>query len=74
MRTTISLDDDVFDLVRHIAKVRKISLGRAVSDLVSKGLNAQPHIRTERGLAVFDLPRDSPVVTMDVVKRLENEA
>ena len=73
MRTTLQLDDDVFDLVRRLATSRRVSLGQTVSDLVRKGLNTQARIRTEKGLVVFDLPDDSPLVTMEDVKRLENE-
>jgi hypothetical protein len=74
MRTTLQLDDDVFDLVRRLANSRRVSLGRAVSDLVRKGLTTQARVRTEKGLVVFDLPADSPLVNMERVKRLENES
>ena len=74
MRTTIQLDDDVYELVRRLANNRKVSLGQAVSDLVRKGLSTQGRIRSEQGLVVFDLPEDSPLVTMEDVKRLEHEA
>lgn len=74
MRTTLQLDDDVFDLVRRLANNRKVSLGQAVSDLVRKGLSTQGRVRPEQGLVVFDLPEDSPLVTMEDVKRLEHEA
>jgi hypothetical protein len=73
MRTTLQLDDEVFELVRRLANSRKVSLGQTVSDLVRKGLTTQARIRTEKGLVVFDLPEDSPLVTMECVKRLENE-
>lgn len=73
MRTTLQLDDDIFDLVRRLAKSRKVSLGQTVSDLVRKGLTTQARTRTEKGLVVFDLPEGSPPVTMEDVKRLEGE-
>ena len=74
MRTTLQLDDDVFDLVRRLADSRRVSLGRTVSDLVRKGLATQARVRTQKGLVVFDLPEDSPLVNMEGVKRLENES
>ena len=73
MRTTLRLDDDAFDLARLLAKGRGVSIGQAVSDLIRKGINAAVPIRTEHGLAVFDLPDDSPIVTMERVKRLDDE-
>ena len=73
MRTTIRIDDDAFALAQQVARMRLISLGKAVSDLIRRGNVAQAQVRQERGLTVFDLPDDSPVVTMETVKRLENE-
>jgi len=73
MRTTITLDDDVFELAGRQAKARGVSLGRAVSDLARRGLNA-PAASTERdGVLVFRLPDDSPKVTAEDVRRLESE-
>ncbi|MCI0418575.1 MAG: antitoxin [Acidobacteria bacterium] len=70
----MKLDDDVFELAARLAKCRGVSLGRAVSDLIRKGLKAQFQVRQKGGLAVFDLPADSPAVTMETVKRLETES
>ena len=40
MRTTLTLDDDVLELAARQAKLRGVSLGKTVSDLLRKGLNA----------------------------------
>lgn len=73
MRTTLTLDDDVFELAAREAKLRGVSLGRTVSDLVRKGMNAATPARAKEGLLVFDLPADSPKVTTDDVRRIEAE-
>ncbi len=73
MRTTVKLDDDVLELAARQAKARGVSLGKMLSDLVRKGLRAQTPVRVEQGVTVFDLPEDSPEVTMERVKELENE-
>jgi len=70
MRTTLSLDDDVVEIVRDYAAVKNLSLGGAVSDLVRKGIEAPPTMRMENGLAVLVLPPDSPVVTTRHVREL----
>lgn len=73
MRTTLTLDDDSFEIARRFAKGRRISLGKAVSDLVRRGL-ARPHRTKEvNGLIVFDLPEDSPKVTAEEVKLIETK-
>jgi hypothetical protein len=73
MRTTLSLDDDVFQVVRRYAESRSLGLGKAVSELVRKGLAAPVPTRTVNGIQVFDLPPDSPRVTTKRVKELESE-
>ena len=73
MRTTLSLDDEVARLVRRYAEDRSLGLGKAVSELVRRGLTAQRPTRTVNGLQVFDLPPDSPPVSWQRVKELESD-
>jgi len=73
MRTTISLDDDIVELVTRQSKLRGVSLGKTVSDLVRRGLNAPTPSQKEGGLVVFQLPADSPKVTTEEVRRIEIE-
>ena len=74
MRATLTLDDDVYEMARRQAKLRGISLGKAVSDLVRRGLTAPTPSREMDGLVVFQLPTDSPMVTDDEVRRIESGA
>ena len=73
MRTTLTLDDDIFDLATRQAKLRGVSLGKTVSDLLRRGLSAPTPSQDKGGLVVFRLPADSPTVTTDEVCRLETE-
>lgn len=73
MRTTLNLDDDVLESATRQAKLRGVSLGRAVSDLLRRGLNAPTPTLDKDGLVVFRLPTDSPVVTTSDVRRIESE-
>jgi hypothetical protein len=73
MRTTLSLDDDVFEVVKTYAESRSLAMGKALSELVRRGLSAPPKTRRVNGLVVFDLPTDSEPVTTEQVKRLEAE-
>ena len=73
MRTTLSLDDDVFELVRTYAEGRSLAMGKAVSELVRRGLSAPVKTRVVNGLVVFDVPEDSRRVTSEQVKQLEAE-
>lgn len=71
VRTTLTLDDDVAELAARLAKARRVSLGKAVSDLARRGLNAPTASTEKEGLVVFRLPADSPTVTTDDVRRIE---
>lgn len=67
------MDDDVLELAARQAKLRGVSLGKTVSDLVRRGLNASTTALDKDGLVVFRLPADSPTVTTDDVRRIESE-
>jgi hypothetical protein len=70
VRTTLNLDDDTFRLVKEYARQRSVPLGRAVSELVHRGLTTPLPTRVVNGVHVVDLPPDSPVVTTTDVRRL----
>jgi negative regulator of replication initiation len=71
MRTTISLDDDVFLMVKRYAASRSVALGKAVSDLVRRALSQPRATREVNGVQVFDLSPDSPQVTTKKVQELD---
>jgi hypothetical protein len=73
MRTTLNLEDDVLEDVKRYAEERHVPLGRAVSDLVRRGLNAPYPTRVVNGWHVAVLPPDSPKVTAEGVRRLQDE-
>ncbi len=74
MRTTLSLDDDVHQLLHQYAESRSIPLGKAASELVRRGLTAElPIKRNKNGIYVVDLPPSSPRITSERVKELELE-
>lgn len=73
MRTTLSLDDDVLEAAKTYAKSRDVALGKAVSELVRRGLDAPLRTRIVNGFHVVDLPTGSPTVTSADVKRLQDE-
>lgn len=73
MRTTLNLEDDVVEYVTAQARLRGVSLGKAATDLIRRGMEAPARTETKDGLTMFRLPPDTPEVTTELVKRLENE-
>jgi hypothetical protein len=73
MRTTLNLDDAALRLARAYARRRALSLGKAVSELVQRGLTTPLRTKVINGIHVVQLPPDSPRVTSEDVHRLEDE-
>ncbi len=71
MRTTLSLDDDVFDLVKRYAASRSLALGKAVSELVRRAFTVLRPTRLVNGVQVFDLLPESPRVSVKKVRELD---
>ena len=75
MRTSVTLEDDVYGLASLYASARGITLGKAISELIRKAESAPaapPEIhRSRSGLAMF--PPRGRVVTAELIKELETE-
>jgi hypothetical protein len=75
MRTTLSLNPDVYDLALAHARREKISIGEAVSALVRQGLRAQSRAvadGTPRSRFAL-LPARDEVITTEHVRRLMDQ-
>lgn len=56
MRTTLNLDDEVYEFVRACAAVRSEPIGKVVSDLIKRAVEMPLRTRVENGFHVVDLP------------------
>jgi hypothetical protein len=74
MRTTVNLDDDILQLVKSYAEAHSVAMGKALSELVRRGVGAPPRTRKLNGLVIFDLPEDTKPLTSEQVKKLEAES
>ena len=70
MRTTLNLDDDAMEMVRQYSEIRSVALGKAASELVRKGFSSPTPTHIVNGITVFDIPPDSPMVTVETVNRI----
>ena len=68
MRTTLTLDDDVFAIATDLARRSRSSLGTVLSDLARKGLTRPVSVSMEGEWPSFRLPEGSAVVTTEQVK------
>jgi hypothetical protein len=76
VRTTVSIDDDLLAATKSIARAKSQSLGRVLSDLARRGLNATPRAEFSEahGFPVFRVPPGARTITIDDVKKNEDEA
>ena len=73
MRTTLALEDDAIKAVRAHARTNKLSMGRAASELIRRGVCYQLGTRKLNGLPVFDAPDDFPAISTERVRELLDE-
>lgn len=73
MRTTLDIEDDVLIAVKAIANERKVSAGKAISDLVRTSLTVPPETINRNGVPVFPVRPDGQIVTMELVNKLRDE-
>lgn len=75
MRTTLAIDDDILAAARAIADQRGRSVGEVVSDLCRRALIPEPAAGTvmRNGIPLFPLRPDAKPVTLELVRRLNEE-
>ena len=74
MRTTLSIEADVFVAARKLAEARSESIGKVVSDLMRRGLEAEIPVKTASGFPVFKVSRRVTPLTLADVKRDEDDS
>jgi hypothetical protein len=73
MRTTLQLEDDAMREILVYAKERSLSLGQAASELIRRGSRFSIGYTLRKGVPVFDVPDDFPVLTDEDIKRALDE-
>ena len=73
MRTTLALEDDAVQAIQAYARSKRLSLGKAASELIRRGERYQLAVRRLHGVPVFDVPEDFPMITSERVRELLDE-
>lgn len=74
VRTTLQIDDDLLQVARAIARMEGRSLGSVISDLARRGVRAAGPSRSARGFPVFDVSKDAPPITPDMVRQANEDS
>ena len=70
MRTTVSLDDDVFEAAQTLAASSGKKLGQVLSQLARRGLRIETETSRKSGLPVFKVAADAPVIPSNRARKL----
>lgn len=73
MRTTVHLDDDVYQLVKSLASTENVSLGKMLSDLARKAIKLGSPRRAKSDFPVFEVRPGAAPLTPEKVKRALEE-
>jgi hypothetical protein len=73
MRTTLTIDADILSAARQIAQAKSTSIGKVISELARRGLEARARITTRQGFPVFAVSTGAPPLTPEDVRRDEEE-
>jgi hypothetical protein len=74
MRTTINIDDDLLAAAKSLARSRQVSVGKIVSELARKGLSTEAPMGRKSGFPVFPVSSSASPITLEDVRKLEDEA
>lgn len=73
MRTTVAIDDEVLEQVKEFASARDIPLGRAVTEILRRGISQPAPTHVRNGLQVFSRSADLPLITPELIHKIESE-
>jgi len=73
LRTTLSLDQDIYQAAKALADASGENLGFVISALARKGLKVKESFAQKNGLPVFQISADAPVIPGDLATNLAAE-
>jgi hypothetical protein len=75
VRTTVTLDNDVYEAALHLSRTSGRRLGQVLSELARRGLKRPDRPKPSRPgrFPTFDVPQDAPVIPASRVQRVIDE-
>jgi hypothetical protein len=75
MRTTVTLDKDVYEAALHLSRSSGERLGKVLSHLARRGLTGSrsPAKRTGKRFPTFDVPPNAPIIPASRIQRILDE-
>jgi len=73
METTLTIDDDLLTVARQLAAARSSSVDAVISELIRRGLQSAGVPRQTMPLPVFEAPPGAKPITLEDVRRADDE-
>jgi len=73
MRTTLTLDEDVYRAAKALALARSTSIGAVISDLVRKAMETPVPTATRGDFPVFTVRSGARPITLEDVQRAQED-
>jgi len=75
MRTTVTLDDDVYEAALHVSRTSGERLGKVLSVMARRGFSHREKLAPKRGrrFATFEVPPGTPVIRVSRIQRFLDE-
>jgi hypothetical protein len=70
MRTTVTLDDDVYEAVLHLSRTSGKRLGEVLSSLARRSLTPPAPKKESKRLPTFSVPDGAPVIPASRIQRV----
>ncbi len=74
MRTTLHIDDDIYEAARSLAAIERSSVGKVISALARRALAPARGAAAASGFPVFAVPDGAAPLTPDMVRDALDEA
>ena len=73
MRTTLDIDEDILLATKEIARRKKQTMGKVLSELAREALTYQDVLATRNHVPLFPKQAQAQVVTLELVNRLRDD-
>ncbi len=75
MRTTVTLDPDIYEAAMQMSQTSGKRLGQVLSELARRGLRPPPPAARQksRRFPTFEIPADAPMISVAKLQRIIDE-
>lgn len=73
MRTTVTLDPDIYEAAMQMSQTSGKRLGQVLSELARRGLQPPPARKQSRRFPTFEIPADAPMISVAKLQRIIDE-